>query len=114
LTPSSTRVQALEATTWLQVLMRAPTEEAVQAAIRDYLASWPPWELAFLPKELRPPAHFSAPEEIVLYAFLLAQARCASERDNPALVRMSAFFTDAARQIGIVMSAAKRVRSANT
>jgi hypothetical protein len=106
-------MQTVEAATWPQILARASTEESLHAAIRDYLASWSPRELAFLPKELRPPAHFLAAEEVVLYAFLLAQARCACDRDNQALVRMSAFFTDAARQIGTVMSAAKRARSAN-
>jgi hypothetical protein len=113
LSTASQKLPPLEATTWPRVLADAFTEQAVLDAVRDYLASWQPQELALLPKELRPPAHLSAAEEVVLYAFLVAQARCACERESPALTRMSAFLTDAARQIGLVMSAAKRTRSAN-
>ena len=102
-----------EATTWPRILAQASTEEEVLDAVRDFLAGWTPYELAELPKECRPPVRFATAEEVVLFAFAIAQARCHDDRADPALVRMSAFFAEAAKRVAAVMSAAKRPRPAN-
>ena len=83
--------------------------------MRDFLAGWSPDELAVLPKECRPPARCTTHEEVVLYAFVVARARCDDDQANPALVRMSSFFSEAAKQVAAVMTAAKESRQpANT
>lgn len=94
----------LEARTWPQVLAQAGTVEEVLYIVRDFLANWEPEDIAGLPPESRPPARFQAPEDVALYAYALVQAHCGNAAGNPAVARMARFFSEAARQVAVVMS----------
>ncbi len=93
----------LEARTWPQMLARAGTADEVLYIVRDFLASWDPEDIAILPPGCRPPVRFQAPEDVVLYAYALAQARCGDDVGNPAIARMARFFSEAAQQVAVVM-----------
>ena len=102
-----------DATTWPLILATAMTEEQVLRVVRDFLAGWTPYELALLPRQCRPPARFATCEEVVSYAFAIAQARCNDNEADPSLVRMCSFFSEAAEQVAAVMSEAEKARPAD-
>jgi hypothetical protein len=90
--------------TWSDLLALAEAPEGVVAIARDFLATWDPWEIEALPAECKPPRYFSAPEDIVGYAFTLARSDRAPGADDRGVQRMTHFFADAAQRIALLMS----------
>src|SRR5687768_2231744 len=103
----------LHATTWTELLEIATTPDEILVLVRDFLATWSPDELAGLPAECRPRARFLVPEEVVLYAYTLALARCEATSNNPELLRMDRFFSEASRRMAMAMSAKEPDTTAN-
>lgn len=95
--------QASVSTTWQDLLLAARTEEDLLLVVRDYLATWTPEELKALPETCKTPSRVVELEEVVDFAFTLAQARLAG-KENSSLIRMSRFFMEAAQCVGTVMN----------
>ena len=101
-----------QAKTWPELLRGAGTVRDVLMVVRDFLAEWTPEDLKSLPNRCQPPLRFQEPEDVILYAFALAQVRLAGQ-ENEALARMWRFFMDASQRVGIVMERGKSERAAN-
>ena len=104
------KTASMQTTPWQFQLDGAPTEEEVVAVAKDYLATWTPQELAFLPEDCRP-GRIRDGADINAFSFKLAQALCSTafeSSDASYAQRMLSFFAHAAVRISqIATSSAK-------
>ena len=89
--------------TWPDLLERASDPDEVLKVVRDFLATWDPYELAALPGPCKPPLRFEQAEDVVGYAFNLVQHQCGPGADDAGVARMAAFFAVAARRVAVLM-----------
>jgi len=102
-----------DSVTWPELLAFATSPEEVVRISLDFFASLTPEEVNSLPRECIPPHRFSAPEQIVDYAFTLVRQRCNAGEDNTVLFRLANFFSHAARRVAELMSEAPPADAAN-
>jgi hypothetical protein len=105
--------EAARTMTWADLLQLARTPGHVVTIAKDFIATWDPWEIAALPEPCRPPGYFTAPEEIVDYAFTLARSEREPGPDDRGVQRMTHFFALAAQRIAALMSAAPPPEAGN-
>ena len=91
--------------TWGDLLDDVDAPEDILKVVKDFLATWDPFELAALPAECKPPPYFVEPEDVVNYAVTLVQSHCGPAQGDPGVYRMAKFFSHAARRVAILMSA---------
>ena len=108
-----TRNDPPQSLTWSELLERASSTDEVLRITRDYLASWEPRELAALPKACKPPAHFTAAEELVDYSFTLVQHHCGEGTNDEGILRLARFFAEAARRVVALLSQQGAQRAAD-
>ena len=99
--------------TWADLLAAAATPGEVIGVVRDFMATWTPQELNALPADCQPPARFSLPEDIVLYAFMLVDHEMKESERDAGVLRMSAFFSEATRRVTHLMGALPQRSAAN-
>jgi len=86
----------MSGTTWQHRLDLARSEREVVSAVRDFLASFGPLELAALPEACRPPAKVVDGADISSYAFDLVRHECDHVEGVADLVhRLARFFSHA-------------------
>lgn len=89
---------------WHGLLHEAPTQEAVVALARDYIALWSPEELAHLPPELRPGKLVDS-DDVTLYALRLVRAQLGGE-EHPGVQKMASFFSGASLRLSQILACA--------
>ena len=85
--------------TWPDLLNAVDSPEEVLSVVKNFLATWDPFELNALPLECKPPAYFLQPEDVVSFAFTVVQHHCGLGSGDPGTFRMATFFAHAARRI---------------
>jgi hypothetical protein len=84
---------------WHMVLDCATTLEEVVSVARDFVASFTPYEMEFLPRECRPRKIVDA-KDVGDYAFELTRAACAGKGEGAVVTdKFKAFFADAAERV---------------
>lgn len=90
--------------TWRSRIEAAASDQEVVSVVKDYLAQLDRFEIVLLPEECRPGKFFTA-EDVMAYAFTLAQHHCKNDPDLGDLVlRLAAFFSQAAYRLTQVMA----------
>jgi hypothetical protein len=94
---------------WHMVLDCATTPEEVISVARDFVASFTPYEVEFLPPECRPHKIVDA-KDVSEYAFELTRASCDEKGEGATIAaKFKAFFADAAERLAKLASRGERV-----
>ena len=99
--------------TWSDLLATATTPGQVVGVVRDFIATWTPMEVAALPAPCKPPAKFTQPEDVVLYAFALVEWQLKAPREDAGVFRMVSFFSEATRQVTHLMGEVPQAPASN-
>ena len=92
------------APSWRDRLDEALTEREVIATVRDFLATFNPYEIAQLPAHCRP-GKFMEADDVTGYAFEIVRYDCGEDRDlRPIVHRLAAFFSHASARLAQLMS----------
>jgi hypothetical protein len=95
---------------WQGRLTEAPTQEAVVAVVRDFVAVVTPAEVAQLPADCHP-GPMESPQHVTVFALMLAHRHNGDAKSAPVLHRVATFFTKAALRIYQIGERAHEVAS---
>jgi hypothetical protein len=98
---------------WQDQLDRAATEADVVAVVREFLATVSPWEVARLPRELRPRRIHDA-SDVTLYALDLVRGDIHdNEGTQRVLHRLAHMFSRASLRLSAILSAGHPLATAD-